>query len=135
VATSEVQSEAIFRYAVAVITAALTPRAVIVIPRTGARLAKAAAHLPLVLWHAAMMDAPIGRTIGLDAAVIDAAVRLLRSFLAHGSAGLLLMLRRFVGLLLMWRGLLVLLRSLLPLLMFLRRLRFALLPTLLLMPT
>ncbi|MGZ4856539.1 MAG: hypothetical protein ACXV96_15095 [Candidatus Angelobacter sp.] len=66
--TAEVEAEAVIRYTVAVIAAALTPSAVVVIPRTGAGLAETAAHLPLVLWDAALVDAPIGRAGGLDAA-------------------------------------------------------------------
>jgi len=122
--TPEVEPEAVFRYAVAVIAAALTPSAVILVPRTGAGLAKTAAHLPLVLWDAAMVDASIGRAVGLDAAVIDAAVGLLRFGLT---------LRRFASLLmLLLRGLLTVLLCGLPLLMLLPLLRFALLLTLLL---
>jgi hypothetical protein len=115
VVTPEVEPEAVFRNSVAVIAAALTPAVMFVVPRTGARLAEPAAHLPLVLWDAARVDAAIGRAGGLDAAMIDAAVGLLRS------------LRRFTSPLLLRYGwflllmLLSLLRSAL-LLMLLRRL-------------
>jgi hypothetical protein len=118
---------------------------VVFIPRSGARLAETAAHLFLVLRDAARVDSPIGGSVGLDTAVIGAAVFLLR-FLWR----LPLRLRRFVSLLpglllrrllpLLLRRLLMLLRrSLLMLwlcglrlLMLLRRLRFAMLLTLLL---
>jgi len=84
-------------------------------------LAETAAYLSSVLWDAAMVDAPIGRAIGLDAAVIDAAVARLRFRLRW---------RRLPGLLMLWlRGLLMLW---LHGLMLLPRLRFTLFPTLLL---
>jgi hypothetical protein len=113
VVTPEVELEAVLRHSVAVIPAALTPGAVVVIPRAGARLAETAVYLTFVLWDAAGVDAPIGRTaVGLDAAVIDAAVALLRFSLT---------LRRFVSLLLMLllRGLLMLMLLLCGLLMLL----------------
>jgi hypothetical protein len=44
-----------------------------VIPRTGARLTKALADLPLVLRYAAVVDAAIRGTVRLDAAMIGAA--------------------------------------------------------------
>ena len=129
--TPEVEPEAVFRNSVAVIAAALTPSAVVVIPRTGARLGETAAHLPLVLWDAAMVDAPIGRAAGLDAAVIDAAIALLRfSLTLRRSLSLLLMLLLRVLLLLLLALLLMLLLRGLPLLMLLPLLRFALLLTL-----
>ena len=76
--TSEVVPEAVFRNSVAVVATALLPCAVIVIPRSGTRLDETAAHLPLVLWDAAMVDAAIGRAGGLDVAMIGAAEALLR---------------------------------------------------------
>lgn len=89
--TPEVAPETVFRNAVAVVTAALLPTAVISIPRAGARLGEAAAHLLLVLRDAAGVDAAIGGLCGLDAAMIRAAECLLRA--RHGSSrGLLLML-------------------------------------------
>jgi hypothetical protein len=88
VVTPEVEPEAIIRNSVAVVAATLTPTAVVVIPRSGPRLAETAAHLPLVLWDAARVDTAIGGPAGLDAAMIDAPVALLRSW------------RRFTGLLL-----------------------------------
>jgi hypothetical protein len=86
----------------------------------------------------AMVDAPIGRAAGLDAAMIDAAVALLRFSLTLCRfvilmlllCGLLMLLRGLLMLLL--RGLLMLLVCGLRLLMLLPLLRFALLLTLLL---
>lgn len=110
--TPEVEPEAVLGYAVAVITAALTPSAVVVIPRTGARLGETTVYLPFVLWDSARVDTPIGRTAGLDAAVIDAAVGLLRfSLTSRRFVSLLLMLFVLVlllGVLLLLRGLLML---------------------------
>ncbi len=44
----------------------------------GARLTETAAHLCLVLWDTALVDAAVGGAAGPDAAVIDAAVGRLR---------------------------------------------------------
>jgi len=124
VVTPEVVPKAVIRNSVAAIAAALLPGAVIVIPRTRARLDETAAHLPLVLWNAAMVDAAIGGPAGLDAAMIGAAGALLRSLRRSVSwllmllCGLLLML--LCGLLLMLLALLLcgLLLVLLPLFRF-----------------
>ena len=121
----EVVPEAVFRNSVAVVATALLPSAVIVIPRTGARLDETAVHLPLVLWDAAMVDAAIGGAGGLDAAMIDAAEGLLRSLRRSISLLLMLLLGGLRLLMLLVCGLL--LRMLLPLL------RFAVLLFLLLM--
>jgi len=48
------------------------------VPRTRARLQEAGASLPLMLWHAAGMDAAVCGFGGLNATVIDAAEGLLR---------------------------------------------------------
>jgi hypothetical protein len=112
VVIAEVEPESVFRYAVAVIAAALAPCAVVVVPGMRARLAETAAYLLLVLWDAAMVDAPIGGAVGLDAAVISAAVALLRSCLT---------LRRLVSLPLLLRWLLTLLLGWLLMLMLLLR--------------
>jgi len=90
VVPSEVVPEAGFRNSVPVVATALLPSAVFVTPRAGARLEETAAHLPLVLWDAAMVDTAIGAAGGLDAAMIRAAVALLRSL--RRSISLLLML-------------------------------------------
>jgi len=79
VLTPEVEPEAVIRNSVAVVAAALLPGTVFAIPRTGARLDETAAHLPLVLWDSAMVDAANGGAGGLDAAMIGAAEALLRS--------------------------------------------------------
>ena len=138
--------EAVFRYAVAVIAAALSPSVVVVIPRLGPRLGETAVHLLFLLWDAAVVDATIGRAGGLDAAVIGAAVARSRFFLRlHRPLSLLLtlwlrglLMRLLRGLLTrLLRGLLMrLLRGLLMrllrgfrLLMLLPWLRFALLLT------
>ena len=112
--TPEVVPEAIFRNSVAVVAAALLPGAVFVIPRTGARLDETAAHLPLVLWDATMVNAAIGGAAGLDAAMIGAAEALLRSLRRSISRLLMLLLRGFLLLMLLLCGLLLLM--LLPLL-------------------
>jgi hypothetical protein len=142
VVTPEVEPEAVFRNSIAVIAAALTPTVVFVIPRTGARLAEPAAHLPLVLWDATRVDAAIGGAGGLDAAMIDAAVALLRSLRRFTSPLLLLYGFLLLMLLSLLRSALLLLRCLFLLLTLLRcgflllmllsLLRFALLPFLLL---
>ena len=122
----EVATEAVLRHTVAVIAAALSPSAVVVIPRTGARLGETTVHLPFVLWDAAGVDAPIGSlAVCLDASVIGAAVALLRSSLT---------LRWSVDLMRLLSGLLMLLLMLcgLRLLMLLSLLRFLLPRTLLL---
>jgi hypothetical protein len=131
VITPEVEPEAVLRNSVAVIAAALTPTAVVVIPRTGARLDETAAHLPLVLWHAAVVDSAISGAVGLDAAMISAAVGLLRSLCRFISRLLMLLLcgLRLLMLLLLLRFALLLLRLLTLLLPLLR---FALLLLLLL---
>lgn len=135
VVPSPVRPEARFWYAVAVVAAALAPGTVVVIPRPGARLAEAAAHLLLLLRNAAMVDAAVSRAIGPDAAVISAAVCLPRSCLAlRRSTRLRLTLLcwplvRLRGLLVLLRGLLTRLRGL-PFLMLLP-LRFSLPLTLL----
>jgi hypothetical protein len=70
---------------------------VVGIPRFGARLAEAAAHLPLVLRDAAGVDAAIGWLGGPDAAVIGAArarLRPLLRFMSWRCGFLLLMLLR-----------------------------------------
>jgi hypothetical protein len=69
----------------------------------GARLCETTAHLFLLLWDTAMVNTGMGLTVGLNAAVVGAAVRRLRPFL---------MLRRFARLLrvLLRCGLLMLLR-------------------------
>ena len=119
--TSEVEPEAVVRNSVAVVAASLTPSAVLRAPRTGARLNETAAHLPLVLWDAARVDAAMRGLGSLDAAMIDAAEGLLRS------RGLRRLIRRLLMLLCLLRFalLLMLLRGLL--LMLLSLLRFALL--------
>ena len=94
VVSSEVVPEAVFRNSVAVVATALLPSAVFVIPRTGARLDETAAHLPLVLWDAAMVDTAIGGAGGLDAAMIRAAVASLRGLRRPVSWRLILSLRR-----------------------------------------
>ena len=99
VVIAEVEPESVFRYAIAVIAAALAPCAVVVVPGMRARLAETVVHLFLALWHAAMVDAPMLGTVGLDAAVISAAVALLRLFLT---------VRRLPGLAFMLGGLLML---------------------------
>jgi hypothetical protein len=121
---AEVESEAIFWNSVAIVPTTLLPGAVLVCPRTGARLEETAAHLPLVLWDAAMVDAAIGGAGGLDPAMIDAAEGLLRPL--RSSAGWRLML------LLCGSFLLTLLLCGLHLLMLLPLLWFYLLPFLLL---
>jgi hypothetical protein len=138
VVAPEVEPEAVVRNSVAVIAAALTPTAVVVIPRTGARLDETGTHLPLVLGDAARVDAAIGGAVGLDAAMIDTAKALLRSLRRSTSrlrtlllCGfrlllLLLPLLRFGRLLMLWLCRFLLLLLLLP------RLRFALLLSLLL---
>lgn len=82
VAIAKIKPETFFRYAVAVITTALAPCTVVVVPGPGARLAETAAHLLRMLRHAAMMDAAVRRSIRLDAAVISATIALLRSCLS-----------------------------------------------------
>jgi len=116
VPTPEVEPEAVFGNSVAVVAAALLPGAVFVIPRTGARLDETAAHLPLVLWNAAMVNAAIGGARGLDAAMIGAAGALLRSLRRSISRLLMLLLCGFLLLMLLLCGLLLLM--LLPLLRF-----------------
>lgn len=140
---AEVEPESVFRYAVAVITAALAPCAVVVVPGMRARLAETAAYLLLVLWDAAMVDAAVGGAVRLDAAVISAAVALLRSCLTlRRLVSLPLMLRWLLMLLLRWLLMLLLcgllmrlpllmLGGLPLLLMLLPLLRFAVLLTLL----
>jgi hypothetical protein len=117
VVAPKVKLKAILRNSVAVIAATLAPRAVVVIPRTGARLYESAAHLPLVLWDTARVYAATGGFRGPDATVIGAARTLLRS------------LCRSISRSISWR-LMLLLRGA-RLLMLLPLLRFALLPALL----
>jgi hypothetical protein len=106
--TSEVVPEAVLRNSVAVVAAALLPSAVIVIPRSGTRLDETAAHLPLVLWDAAMVDTAIGRAGGLDVAMIGTAEALLRSLRRSISRLLMLLLcGSLLRMLLLW-GLLLL---------------------------
>jgi len=77
------------RNAIAVITTALRPRVVFVIPRGGARLHESTANLPLMLGNAALVNSTVGWAIALDVAVIDATVALLRGPGGSGGAGLL----------------------------------------------
>jgi hypothetical protein len=111
----EVVPEAIVGNSVAVVTAALSPGSVFVIPRTGARLLETAVYLPLVLRDAARVDTGTGGFGGLDAAMIGAAVVLLRPRRrSTGRLRMLLLCRR--GLLMLWlrlRWLLMLLALLL----------------------
>ena len=77
------------------------------------------AYLPLVLWDPAMVDAAMGGAVGLDPAVIGAAVALLRSW--RGSRGLVRWrCGPFLMRLLRWSLLMLLLLrfTLLPLLVF-----------------
>ena len=75
----EVEPEAVIGNPVAVVPAALTPGAMFVMPRAGPGVNETFVYLPLVLWDAAMVDATMRGTIGLDTAVIGAAIALLRS--------------------------------------------------------
>ncbi len=115
VVAPEVQPEAVFRNSIAVIAAALRPRAVIAIPRFGARLDEAAAHLLLMLWDAARVNAAIGGARSPDAAMIGATLALLRSWRRFVSWRLML-LRCGFCLLVLLSPLLVLLPLLLTLL-------------------
>jgi hypothetical protein len=126
--TSEVELEAVVGNSVAVIAAAPTPAAVLGIPRLGARLDEPAAHLPLVLWDAARVDAAIGGAVGLHAAMIDAAEGLLRAWRRSRRRLPILWLgglRLTLLLLLRFARLLMLLRCGCSLLMLLILLRFA----------
>jgi len=133
VVTSEIKIEAVLRYAVTVIAAALTPAAMVVVPRPGARLAKTVAHLRLVLWYAAGVHAAIDGSVGFDPAMIGAAVSLLLPSLTLGRLISLTLCRLPLGLVLLCLRLWTLLGllALLPMLIFLFLPRFALVLTLL----
>ena len=128
VVASPVAPEAVVGDAVAVIAAPLTPRAVVVAPvrgtRLGAGLVEAAVHLPLVLRDAALVVSSLWvHLIGLDTAVVCAAVGLLLAVL------LMLRLCLLVLLVLMLRLCLLVLLVLMLRLCLLVLLRFALLLT------
>ena len=89
---SKVASEAVIRNAITVIASTLTPCLMLVTPRTGARLNEATAHLSLVLRHAAMVNTAVGGAVVLHAAVISAAISLLRPGLLLRRFGILLLM-------------------------------------------
>ena len=75
---AEVEPEAGVGNPVAAVATALTPALVLALPRAGAGLNKACAHLPLVLRNAAVVDAAVGGAVELHAAMINAAIGRLR---------------------------------------------------------
>ena len=112
--SAEVEPEAFLRDSVAVVTAALLLRAVVVVPRTGARLLETGAHLFFVLGDAALVDATVGGAVRFDPAVIGAAKGRLRPRLTRRRVASFLML--------LASGLLCLLLTTGLLMLFLRRL-------------
>ena len=92
VVTPEIHPETVFRYPVAVVASALSPSAVIVIPRMGARLSETGTHLTVVLRDAAVVDASMSRAVDLNATVIGAPVGRLRPGWTRGPTLLLMLL-------------------------------------------
>jgi hypothetical protein len=83
--------------AIPIVASALRPAAVFGIPRCGAGLNEAAAHLSLMLRDTALMNSTIGGGVSLHVAMIAAPVSLLRG--TGGRSGMSLLCR--AGLLLM----------------------------------
>ena len=75
---SEVQAEAVVGDAIAMVSAALRPGAMFVVPVVRVRLVEAGAHLSLVLRYATVMNAAVRRAVVLHTAVVSASIALLR---------------------------------------------------------
>lgn len=106
----------------------------LVLPRIGARLSKSTVYLSLVLRNTAGVDSTVRRTVDLHAAVIGAAIGLLRPCLTLCWPGSLLLMHLRCGLrllMLLRRLCLLMLLSRLRLLMLLRLFRLVLVITLL----